>query len=1405
MVGLTYAAKALTGAFVGYITNDLAIQMLFRKRFGLGGIFLKTHHEFVLNISKLVERDILNHKTLLPQVENEEFRKVLQKTVQTYIESKLAGSVAENFTLQDIPHFKETTNVIREQAKSNLPQILEPFLLHLSKETTLGDAVSEEQWQSVSKNIVNELMSGVSEWNSLEKLVRDFIDEIGNDSLSSFIHQDLQKTIKDELHFLTADLHLLLEAQHKKQIENLINQTFEELEIEQLVTHLAERISKKRLIDILGEEKAQHLVKEVLKRLQAILETEEGMKILDVFSDFLITTLEKEEKTIFELLDANTKVTLEKFFAHQFPAILVKVIGWLYSRQRELEILIDQTFTNNVESGFKNWLVKVFVGSISQSTDIIGKVTGIIDSYRRNPQEVSKELTQQVVEYLESKSIGEIVSGLKTKNTVVSLTNILRKNVYDALNRMDVMPLANLFLEKEIGEFIPIEKLTPFLLANLNKFRKDSVQTLIFNPKFSERLTNELTKRVDKIVETPLNELIAAEQRKKLATNFEKWSVEKAQNHTHEIADFLSKHISERVNEQPLSRLISADQIEELAIALTERADSYSIEFLKDIENEEVRNYLSSLKQFPNISEDLSKTLHKFLVQNLNVLVEGRIEEIVQLNLSQQTPENIRTMVEKFMGKELKPITALGALWGGIAGGALATMPEINQPVLKYTVPALAYGATGLGTNWIALQMIFKPYTKKYFPLTAKKVPVPLTPGIVIKNRERFAENMGNFVGDKLMNEEGLRTSFDASKDRILEGAKNWIQSDNYAKIYEYAEDYKAFIAQKGAGLAWKLVQDFTKENIENTENSKNDNSIYQQSKLSNLLKKGIEPYQKFTLEDIDTSSFESTVLKYLQDDSLSSLVSETAFEQIESYLKSHETLGDAIPISVRNVLYDKIKNWISLEMDSFFEKLDSDEQISYLIKQLNSEFAEKATDRTIQSYLSKKQTRNLELNLSNYLVEQLQNIKTQGKVFEFINKHISTEIADEKKIGELFDGSLLSLLTNNIDFIIQKMIETGAEWLTQNSEEVATQVYEKAYSEQKAAFIYKKAIKKTAKELATEGIPKFLLKEIESVNRLVHNEVERIGQVSLGEVGVKLNDSYLEKTVSNLLGNETTQKAVRDLTNELLETLFQTKVSTFISVTDIHSLEDLQNLLQTELKLAGKHLRTHYFSHRTQLQEKPNELIIGVIESILQKNSFENQENNLSSNTALWNRIDKSALKQTIEKVSKQILKSAALDAQGRRVVALLFERIKKIPADEFVDWQILEKDLEKAIQKQLNQPKNKELFEEALSHFIQKNLLPILTTIPNESKDFVVELLLNAGLEAFQEELPHILASIPIKHIVVSEISQMPPKEIEALFNSFAKKYFDRLIQYGFGFGIAFGLTLDTLLEFGLDYLPK
>jgi hypothetical protein len=46
------------------------------------------------------------------------------------------------------------------------------------------------------------------------------------------------------------------------------------------------------------------------------------------------------------------------------------------------------------------------------------------------------------------------------------------------------------------------------------------------------------------------------------------------------------------------------------------------------------------------------------------------------------------------------------------------------------------------------------------------------------------------------------------------------------------------------------------------------------------------------------------------------------------------------------------------------------------------------------------------------------------------------------------------------------------------------------------------------------------------------------------------------------------------------------------------------------------------------------------------------------------------------------------------------------------------------------------------------------------------------------------------------------MHPKEVEALFYSFAAIYFRELINYGFGFGVLFGLAVDGILQ-GINLL--
>ncbi|MFO8064610.1 MAG: DUF445 family protein [Spirochaetia bacterium] len=80
-------------------------------------------------------------------------------------------------------------------------------------------------------------------------------------------------------------------------------------------------------------------------------------------------------------------------------------------------------------------------------------------------------------------------------------------------------------------------------------------------------------------------------------------------------------------------------------------------------------------------------------------------------------------------------------------------MIETVLSVLPVVLPPLLGAVIGYVTNFLAIRMLFRP-------LTAKRVlgvRVPLTPGIIPKQRGQLAESIGNMVSTQLLNEQAVR------------------------------------------------------------------------------------------------------------------------------------------------------------------------------------------------------------------------------------------------------------------------------------------------------------------------------------------------------------------------------------------------------------------------------------------------------------------------------------------------------------------------------------------------------------------------------------------------------------------------------------------------------------------------
>ena len=86
---LAIISAAGTGAVTGYLTNNLALKMIFKEYGPLGGVVIKTKDEFIDSISALVERDLIIHHTLEEEFSRPEFKENFDGSLSEFLNNYL--------------------------------------------------------------------------------------------------------------------------------------------------------------------------------------------------------------------------------------------------------------------------------------------------------------------------------------------------------------------------------------------------------------------------------------------------------------------------------------------------------------------------------------------------------------------------------------------------------------------------------------------------------------------------------------------------------------------------------------------------------------------------------------------------------------------------------------------------------------------------------------------------------------------------------------------------------------------------------------------------------------------------------------------------------------------------------------------------------------------------------------------------------------------------------------------------------------------------------------------------------------------------------------------------------------------------------------------------------------------
>ncbi|MFW6230347.1 MAG: DUF445 family protein, partial [Halanaerobium sp.] len=317
---LNLAFNIIAGAANGYITNDVAVKMLFQKIGPFGGVLEKTREEFIYNLSQLVEREIINHNTLAGEINNDEFKENLTLLIEDMFMEELP-KVIKDKKISDVPDFSSTKKGISELLSES--EMISDLLYRISKNIKLNQLISYNQFN----NVLEELLLIIVELTDDPELVDEFIDflkKLLNDiQVEDQKYLDLIEDFQEEL------------IKNENEIKNYFNLLLKETGIREIIKNRLAEIYNKPLNEIIHNfnKKTDGSDFGIFDNIYEFLTSPAGKELgIEVGSAF-INSFKKVRLTLPEIFGETWDKEITPLLVNELPVLIYEFLNWLQNHK----------------------------------------------------------------------------------------------------------------------------------------------------------------------------------------------------------------------------------------------------------------------------------------------------------------------------------------------------------------------------------------------------------------------------------------------------------------------------------------------------------------------------------------------------------------------------------------------------------------------------------------------------------------------------------------------------------------------------------------------------------------------------------------------------------------------------------------------------------------------------------------------------------------------------------------------------------------------------------------------------------------------------------------------------------------------------------------------------------------
>lgn len=1450
---LSLVLSAAVGACAGYVTNDVALRLMFngiqtKRRTWVEPFITKSKEELADSLGDLVQDKLMNapagqsESLLFDKLQQETFTPVLQACLTDFLSTALPKYL-DTLEYAEIPGYATAVAQIQEQLQEIIERHAPDLLSSFTEPIPLANLLTVPQQQAIGQHLLDALAQTLTP-GTLEDWCTSLIGGDTKTTAPSIVDASTVDTSDTASLPCIADIVGEAETAHLREalIQNGMAALITELraspekrqewkaQIQSLLetangTHALatalQQVAEQPLSQLLGSDTINEWVEHTLPLLRNLVQDEAFAHILLTLAEQIRAALCDLRVPLYHICPEPVRNQLSEYLSRRLPDAIPYFSQYLQSRrdaieqmiEREVDAVIDEnTSTWFWANGLRNWFRSEILEAI-YAIDVVQKMENYVEEFLQS-EDREAFCREQLTSLLEKNTVADVANrflsadmlcGWLHKGCIAFLAHP-PKTVYEKIGEirlaalLDESSLSSLTqsaaqaLTKEAAavlvervlcsETIDSETTVP---ETVGADTTSSNDTTPGSPSLQRQFQNLLQTQADRLLHTPLGQLVSADTLHALSLS------QTLQKALYAHRDSLIERFRPTIEQKLIADSSVGSVLQEHIESLTHALSQGSASAWKRLTNSIAHSKLAATMQYwkqklagskeknANAFDKLTDWLQKHGVPPLVHRLSAK--KLVVNKILGMPNAWIGAQMREFIGKELRPLCILGALFGVLIAVVweLAISPHITGIFPR----AIAYASIGIITNWLAFFGLFRPYTPKtWLPKDG------WVPGFsyIPKRIPQIAETFGEVISQHLLDADSIRAQLVHEKEPLCAYAADQLTQNNGAVFGKLLQEHRSQwvpaltetlqsrMQQNADELAGWLCRVLTEQHT------------IGQVLPSTLCDSAGESLAAWLSQQLTPEGSQALVAALQKADGTSSLYDWHLFTPEAVHQQVHRAVTLHLPSLCEQLLhFDTVRDMIEQQQqkrDNAAWRTKSLQDCLALLPSLRPEQADDPANSVdpVSPAQPASPIHVLAQKVSDWAVKQLFSPKASDALYAQLDRFLQQQFQPEDTIGTCLHGKLRQGLDHSFHSIIQTLLQWLLRYIQSRETEITQNVIQKVHESvnivPRALIDADNLVQETISRLLQSDLPAFFQKETAYITDVGRQLLEReIYPIPLSDLQSDVARWELKPLLSYVLSSSTLRQRVQMATDTLcpvlLQEVLQQPLGTLAQWAQIENLTDLCDRFRPQLTLVLDELRTSIQNTPAVTAQTTSFLCAVLDQHILQRPFGE---------LLAW--CPSEALAAACLYTGQYLLQQPATSA----LLQTMVERLYTAHAEQPIAVLLNPEELQRSLCALLQQPTRfTEALQQVLRRIGQELESEPLRALPPETQHWVALTLLQALWDTLNGHMEDLLCAVDVRDITTQVIRSLDGRGVHEMFKGFASPYFNKLIRWG-GIGIVF-----------------